>query len=261
MRFRSVALTFLATLLAPFALGAQSTVPANGTAVLDQMRAMYAGRWYTTLTFVQKTTLHRPDGSDTVQTWFESLRYTPERSAVLRIDVAPLSAGNGTISTWDSTYVVRGGKVSATRASGNSFLPFIESVYLQPAERTARELAPLSIDLSKVRADTWEGRPVWVVGAAAGDSTSAQFWVDVGRQLVVRMIVLGSATRPPLDVRLAGYVQTGGGWLATSIEMYSGGTKRQAEDYSDWKTGMTLHPDLFEASKWAATPHWATGSD
>lgn len=262
-RFVLLACLLTSPLAPPLAppLAAQATLPANGQAVLERMRAAYGGRWYASLTFEQKTTLKRADGSDTIQTWYESLRYSPERGTVLRIDVAPLAAGNGSLSTWDSTYVVRGGKVAATRASGNPFLPFIESVYLQPAERTAKEIAPLGMDLSKVRADTWDGRAAWVVGAAAGDSTSAQFWVDVERQVVVRMIVATAPGRPPLDIRLMGYEKTGGGWLATKIEMYSGGVKRQGEDYSDWKTGLPLRPELFEASKWSEAPHWAKGND
>ncbi len=257
MRFYAKLSSVLLGLFTALPLMAQSGVPATGAAVLEGMRSAFGGRWYTTLTFVQKTTLRRPDGSDTVQTWYESLRHTPERGTVLRIDVAPLSAGNGSLSTWDSTYAVRGGTLAATRPTGNPFLPFIESVYLQPVERTVREVAPLKIDLAKVRADTWEGRRAWVVGAAAGDSVSPQFWVDVERQVVVRMVVESAPGRPPLDIHLLGYVRVGEGWLATKIEMYTGGVKRQGEDYTDWKAGGSLAPELFEAWAWRRGEHWS----
>src|SRR5688572_5776738 len=36
--------------------------PRTGAEVLEAMRAAYAGKWYHTLTFKQKTTFHRPDG-------------------------------------------------------------------------------------------------------------------------------------------------------------------------------------------------------
>ena len=259
LRFASSALLIVLALATP--LFAQPGVPTTGADVLGRMRSAFGGRWYSTLTFVQKTTLRRPDGGDTVQTWYESIRYTPERGTVLRIDVAPLSGGNGSLSTWDSTYTVRGGTLASTRPTGNPFLPFIESVYLQPVERTVREMAPLKIDLSKVRTDRWEGRRAWVVGAAAGDSVSPQFWVDDERQVVVRMIVESGAGRPPLDIHLLGYVRVGEGWLATKIEMYSGGVKRQGEDYSDWKAGMPLAAELFEAGAWRSAAHWAKGYD
>ena len=54
-----------------------SQTPRDGAAVLERMRAAYAGKWYNTLTFVQKTTATRRDGTTNVSTWHESLRYTP----------------------------------------------------------------------------------------------------------------------------------------------------------------------------------------
>ena len=39
------------------------------------MHDAYAGKWYRTLTFVQKTTRYRPDGTTNISTWFESLEH------------------------------------------------------------------------------------------------------------------------------------------------------------------------------------------
>ena len=38
-------------------------------AVVEAMRAAYAGKWYHTLTFTQKTTRRGQDGADHEQTW------------------------------------------------------------------------------------------------------------------------------------------------------------------------------------------------
>src|SRR5262245_29727579 len=70
-RFR----TFLFAAFVTPALAAQQ--PKDGTAVLERMRAAYAGKWYHTLTFTQKTTTTRDDGTKNVSTWYESLRHTP----------------------------------------------------------------------------------------------------------------------------------------------------------------------------------------
>jgi hypothetical protein len=236
--------------------GAQGT-PANGTEVFARMRAAY-GSWYKTLTFVQTTTLKTRDGRDTMQTWYESLRYTPAGGTQLRIDVAPLSNGNASISTWDSTWVIRADTLAATRASGNPFLPLIEGAYMQPAERTAKEVGPLGIDLTKVRAATWEGRAAWVVGSSGeSDSTSAQFWVDVQRLVVVRMLLSGGPGRPPLDIRLDKFEKVGKGWLATRVEMLQGGQMRQREEYADWKGDVALDPKLFDPKAGKGAKHWA----
>ena len=130
--------------------------PATGRDVLQRMHDAYGGKWYRTLTFKQQTTQWRPDGSRIVSAWLESLRYIPGAGAQLRIDMGDLAAGNGVLYTADSTWVVRGGAVTATRPQGNEFLPLIEGVYLQPVERTLRELGGTGIDFGKIGAARWE---------------------------------------------------------------------------------------------------------
>ena len=253
-------LAIVASLAGQSAAAQTSTSPGGlpGVGVLERMRAAYAGRWYSTLTFIQKTTLHRPDGSRTEQTWWESVKHTPERGGRLRIDVDDLALGNGVIYTADSSWVVRRGKLVTTNARGNEFLPLIESVYLQPAERTARELAPSGVDLSKTRTDRWQGRPAWVVGAsAAADTTSPQFWVDTERAVVVRMILRQAPTAPVLDVHIDGYVNAGGGMLGTEVLIHVNGKLAQEERYSEWKTDVPLSEALFDPAQWSTAPHWA----
>ena len=253
-----VSLAVCAIVLAARAAPSQAPVPASGTEVFARMRAAYGDGWYRTLTFIQTTTIRMRDGRDTVQTWYESLRFTPELGTQLRIDVAPLASGNASISTWDSTWVIRGDTLAAVRGSGNPFLPYIEGAYLQPAERTAREVGPLGIDLSTVRAETWNGRIAWVVGTTTeGDSTSAQFWVDVERLVVVRMIIASSGGRAPLDVHLDKFEKVGKGWLATRVEMLQGGQRRQLEEYHDWMCDVAIDPLLFDARSGRKARHWA----
>lgn len=225
--------------------------PANGREVLQRMHDAYAGKWYTTLTFKQQTTQWRPDGTQNVSGWLESLRYAPDVGTQLRIDIGDVAAGNGVLYTADSTWVVRAGKVTATRPQGNEFLPLIEGVYMQPVERTVRELAGTGIDFGKVGAARWEGRPAWIVGASsAADSTSPQFWVDVERNVVVRMILVPAPSTPVMDIHLAKYVPLEQGWLATKVEMYVAGKPRQFEEYSDWRAGMELPDALFDPAQW-----------
>ena len=164
-----------------------SQTPRDGAAVLERMRAAYAGKWYHTLTFVQKTTQMRRDGTTNVSTWHESLRHTPATGVQLRIDVGDLANGNGMLYTADSTWRVQKGALTSAVGTGNEFLPLIEGVYVQPLARTVAEVSAMKIDMSRVRAGTWRDRPVWVVGAtAAADTTSPQFWVDQQRNVVVR---------------------------------------------------------------------------
>jgi hypothetical protein len=245
----------LSALIVASGLGGQQ--PRDGAAVLERMHAAYAGKWYHTLTFVQKTTRTLRDGRTDVSTWHESLRHAPGSPVQLRIDVGDLSAGNGMLYTPDSTWVVRNSALQQTRGEGNEFLPLIEGVYVQPVARTVAEVSRMGMNMSKVRSGTWRDRPVWVVGAtAASDTTSPQFWVDKERNVVVRAVIRPDTART-MDITLDGYVPVGPAWLATKIVMAVNGSVIQTEEYSDWKTGMDLPASLFDVKTWSTAPHWA----
>ncbi len=241
-----------------FPLAAQGPAPATGRDVLVRMLARSSGSWYHTLTFRQSTTIRQRDGRDTVQTWFETLRHTPQHVTQLRIDIAPLSAGNASISTTDSTWVIRADTLQAVRPVGNPFLALIEGAYVQPAELTIAQLASLAIDLTKVRTAPWQGHPVWIVGSTGpSDTTSAQFWVDATNLMVVRIILSNAAGRPPLDIRLDAIQPCGRGLLATRVEMLQGGERRQLEEYQDWKCDVPVDAQLFNPRAGGKARHWA----
>jgi len=256
-RALALGLVFTAGGAAHLTAQAPQATPRTGREVLEAMRAAYDGKWYHTLTFVQKTTFHRPDGSTQEQTWYETLRHTPQTGTQLRIDLGDLAAGNGLIFTADSTFPVRAGKPSQPRGTGNEFLPLIEGVYVQPVAQTVKDLDQMKVDLSKVSSGTWQGKPVWIVGATAGDTTSPQFWIEPERKLLVRMMLRPNEAQPPLDVHLGGYVRAGNGWLATKIDILQNGKPVQVEEYTDWKVDVPVDASLFDVTKWTTAPHWA----
>ena len=239
---------------AALALPVRAQQPSDGRAVLQQMHAAYDGKWYRTLTFVQRTVFHRPDGSASTQTWYESV----SGPSLLRIDLDSATSGDGTLYTRDSTFVVRNGAVVRRNANGNPFMPLIMGVYLQPVERTVEELEQHEMDLTKVHRATWHGRPAWVVGAESpSDTTSPQFWIDTERLVLVRMVLrAGSGTA--FDVDVGGYERAGNAWLGTRIMMKSNGRVIQEEHYQDWKVGVPLDPALFDPARWLTAQHWAT---
>jgi hypothetical protein len=245
----------MSILIQSAALAAQ--MPKNGIDVLTRMHEAYAGKWYSTLTFTQRTTQYRPDGTTNVSTWYESLRHTPERGTQLRIDVGTPSEGNGMLYTADSSSRLRAGKLTSASAGGNEFLPMIEGVYMQPVARTVSEIRTTNVDLSKLTSGQWENRPVWIVGATStADTTSPQFWVDTARTVVVRMILVPTPSTPVMDIHLGKYEPLAGGWLATKVDMLVGGKPRQTEEYTGWKANEPLAAGLFEPSTWSTAPHW-----
>jgi hypothetical protein len=145
---RASSLPFLVAGLA-FAAGCSSRptpspspAPADGRAVLARMHDRYASTWYHTLTFVQRTTRHMPDGTTQVSTWYEALK-----GPRLRIDMGDPAQGNGALYTADSVYVMRGGKVARAIAEGNPYLPLISGVYLKPLDVNVEQLDPYKVNL------------------------------------------------------------------------------------------------------------------
>jgi hypothetical protein len=219
------------------------------------MRDAYLGKWFRTVTFTQLTTFYRPNSVTDTATWYEAFR-SPDR---LRIDFGNPTNGNGVLYTAESLYVVRAGKVTRSAAQGNPFLPFVAGIYTQPIDSTLKQLRPYNIDLSRLRSDTWENRPVYVVGSTVpGDTTTPQFWVEQERLLPVRVILAFNPATPADvgDVWLMDYRPVSGGWLAVKVDIRHGGAVVQREEYSDWRGNVDLPADLLIAEKWTAVPHW-----
>ena len=235
---------------------AQTTPAVGGVYVLTRMHDAYAGKWYKTLTFTQKTTVHRPGAAPQVQTWLESLRSSAEKGTQLRIDMGDLSAGQGVLYTADSSWIVVGGKARAPRAEGNEFIPLIQSVYVQPVAQTDAELGRLGFNTARAHLSILEGKTVWVVGASSPTDTNVStFAVDTARKVVMHVRIVRNG-QSPVDASLGGYVRVGQAWLATKVEMSSRGHLVQTEAYSNWKIDPVLPASLFDIAQWSTAPHW-----
>lgn len=231
-----------------------SPTPANGRALIERMHAAYDGKWFRTLTFVQKTTIVRADDTRTEQTWFESMR-SPD---TLRIDVAPLSNGNGSLNTADSVTVIRAGKPTTTRPEGNPFLPFVAGIYTQPVDRSLEQMSAQHFDMSLIRTGEFVGRQAFIVGAkSADDLASPQFWVDAENLVAVRVLLPAGSN--VFDIVLDGYRKAGASWVATRVSMSMGGKLRQLEEYTEIRTDVDLPADLFDPMRWMNPKHWASG--
>ena len=228
-----------------------ATVISSAATAVDAMHSRYAPSWFKTLTFVQKTTLYLPSGGELVQTWYEALSL-PGR---MRVDTDRKSR-SGVLYTRDSVFTFASGKRTSADNRLNDLLVVAFDAYTQPASRTQAQLRRLGYDLSKFHEGTWQGRPVYVVGAERGDTTSEQFWLDRDRLVVLR--VIGSGRQGRTDTRLTNYVQTGGGWVATEIAQLVNGKRRILEQYSDLRPNVTLNDDLFDPRAWSSAVHWAS---
>lgn len=240
------------TLLLPFPSAAsresEPVAPKTGEELLTLMRDRYVGKWYRTLTFTQKTTL--PDGK--IETWYEAL----ELPGKLRIDIAPLDSGKTLLFRNDSLYVFDQKKLKASRPLVHPLMVLGFDVYQAPVKETAAKLRALKFDLSKVHETTWRGRPTYVVGAAPGDTTSPQFWIDAERLYFVRSLEPSKKDPAVISETIFDkYVPLAGGWLETEVLLLANGKQQVKEEYSDPKANVKLDPAIFDPGAWKA-PDW-----
>src|SRR5688572_2920975 len=216
----------LCSLTLTFAASAAATPPPkNGEELVARMRERYAGKWYRTLTFTQKTTL--PDGK--VETWYEAL----ELPGKLRIDVAPLDSGKTLLFRNDSLYVFEQKQLKASQPFVHPLMVLGFDVYQAPVAETARKLRDLKFDLSKLHQTTWQGRPTYVVGAERGDTTAPQFWIDAERLYFVRSFEPSKKDPSVInETRFDKYVRLGGGWVEMEVLFLANGKQHVKEEYT-----------------------------
>src|SRR5689334_14725977 len=238
MRFLST----LILLLTLTALG--SAAPITSTAQLIQaMQKKYAKSWYKTATFVQKTTNIDKDGNKKIETWYEAMSLPGS----LRIDFTPTKDGNGILFTDYQIYVFKNGKVDANRPYVHPLMILGFDIYRLPQADVIEKLKGLKFDLSIFREDSWQGRPVYVVGAKSGDLHSTQFWIDQKNLYFVRMIrPAGKDGAQTQETQFNKYVKLGGGWMSPEVIFMVDGKVATTEEYSDLRANVALPDKLFD---------------
>jgi len=234
--------------------GPQPQPPMTGRDLLRAMHDRYAGRWYKTLTFTQRNTATHPDGTQEHSTWLEYAGL-PGR---LRIEFLPADSGQGLLFVNDSQYVFRGDTLVNATAFVHPLMVLGFDVYFDPVERTVSRLERLKFDLvGPVREDSWDGRPVYVVGArGGGDLRTRQFWVDKERLVFVRLLEPGQRDTTRLnDIRFNKYQPAGPAWVSAEVVFLVDGRPSWLEEYTEIKTDLPLPPALFDARAWKRTRH------
>jgi outer membrane lipoprotein-sorting protein len=220
--------------------------------LIQTMRKKYAKSWYKTATFVQKTTNFEKDGTTKVSTWYEALSLPGN----LRIDFAPVKDGNGILFADSKVYSFKDGKVESSRAFVHPLMILGFDIYLLPQADVIDKLKGLKFDLSILREDTWQGRPVYVVGAKQGDVHSAQFWIDEKNLYFVRMIRPGGKDGAQTqETQFNKYQKLGGGWMAPEVIFMIDGKTVTTEEYSDMRADVALDSKLWDPQYWT-TVHW-----
>jgi hypothetical protein len=220
----------------------------NGGELVSAMHLKYADKWFKTLTFIQKNSAFKPDGTIETSRWYEAMNLPGK----LRIDFDPLEKGDGVLYADNTEYSFKDGKLSRTRPLVHSLLVLGFDVYAQPIEKTLNQLKELKFDLSVIHQDKWNGKDVYVVGAKAGDLKSPQFWVDKKNLLFVRLIEPVGKNKDHLqEIEFNKYQAVkSGGWVAAEVVFMVDGKKNWVEEYIDIQTNVLLDNNLFDSQNW-----------
>lgn len=224
----------------------------GGTDVLRAMHDRYAKTWYETLTFKQKSTTYNADGTTKVETWYEAAAIPGK----LRIDIGTPADNNGYLMVDGNLTVIQAGKEAKNLPYVNMLLVLGFDVYRQAPETTASVIKGEGYDLTKFHEDTWEGQPVYVVGAEKGDVKSKQFWIEKNRLLFVRLVEPGRSDPSKVeDIRFENYQPLSQAWLAERVEIHVEDKMTFSEDYSDIQGNPKLAPGTFDPKQFNTT-HW-----
>ena len=224
----------------------------DGGSLLRAMHDRYKDSWYQTVTFTQKSTTYKPDGTSSAETWYEALSVPGK----LRIDIGAAADGNGRVFVDGEMTSIQAHKVTLQTKVVNILLVLGFDVYGQDPAITEKVVKDEGFDLSKLHEDSWEGKPAYVVGADKGDLKSKQFWIAKDTLLFLRVVEPSRADATKLnDIRFTNYRRLAGAWIAAGVEVYSDGKKVFTEDYTDIQANVKLDPSVWDAKKFDST-HW-----
>lgn len=221
----------------------------DGEALLRLINAEHRGSWWRTLIFEQRSTWPGTPGRPE-ELWYETM----ERPGRLRLDfVRHDSAVGGMLFRSDSVYQFGPGRATIGAPMTHALLVLLHDLHVDDPDVVVAKLRGEGFDLDATGSTTWNGMPITVVGAAAGDSTKPQFWVDTDRMVVVRVMQPGR-NGAVSDTRITAFSKVGPGWVERRIEFWRGGALQMLEEYTWIKTDVELAASVFDpaATEWPA---------
>jgi sialate O-acetylesterase len=216
--------------------------PADGRELVEAMHARYAGRWYRDFMLVQDVTRYG-DGHEEGRERVTEYISLPGR---VRAITGPIEDGKAEIYDGGAFHVYEKGRLARKVDHVHGVLALGFDVYAQEPARTIAQLEALGIDLSRLRQADWRGKPAWVVGAAEGDETTPQFWVEQDRLLCTR--VLWRRPTGVLDVEMGRFEPLGEGWIAAELVFKRDGRTVIREDYVTFRLVDRMDPALFDTT-------------
>ena len=225
---------------------------ATSGGLLKAMHDRYDGKYVKTISFLQNNTQYSATGAEKKSQWYEHI----EVPGKLRIAFLPATTKSGLVQVDDKVASFDNGIRVDFRPSINPLLLLTADVYVAPVTSISRALDSLHVDMEMMRNDEWEGQPVYVVGAKAGDTTSNQMWVDRDHLRLVRFIQSQKAGDRTLvsDIRVQNYKDIDGFEIPTEFLVIRNGKPVWREQYADVRINDDFPAGTFDQARWNDIP-------
>jgi hypothetical protein len=224
----------------------------SSSELLKAMHDRYDGKYVRTISFLQNNTSYTPTGQERKSQWYEHL----EVPGKLRIAFLPATQKSGLVQVDDRVASFDNGIRVDFRPSINPLLLLTADVYVSPMASITKGLDSLHVDTEIIRSDDWQGQPVYVVGAKAGDTTSNQFWVDKDNLRLVRFIQRAkNGDRTVVsDMRVQSYKEIEGFDIPTEFLVIRNGKPVWREEYADVRINEEFPAGTFDQARWNDIP-------
>ena len=225
---------------------------ASPSSLISAMYDRYDGRFFKTMTFLQENTAYTTTGEEQKSQWFVHV----QAPGKLRIAFLPVSQKSGLVQVSERVASFDNGIRVDFRRSVNPLLLLAVDAYAGPPAAVLKGLDSLGVDTGIIRTDEWEGRPVYVIGAKAGDSTSSQAWIDAEHLRLTRFIQrAGRGARTIIsDIRVRNYREIDGFQVPTEFLTLRNGRPVWREQRTSIRINTELPPGVFDQALWREIP-------
>jgi outer membrane lipoprotein-sorting protein len=209
--------------------------------LIQAMHSAYEGEWYEKLTITQKVEFYKDGEVEREEVWNEII----ELPGKVRSNILPVEDGNAEVFLNGTYYWFRDGELEQQRNTEHVVLLLGFDVYLQDPDSTMAKLGRAEFDLEKMHVGERDGRPVYVVGAEAGDQESNQFWIDQERLVFVGQVTRSNAGNL-IEVALSEFEPLEEGWIATRFQFKRNGDLVLDETYQEYHLLEEIDPAVFD---------------
>ncbi len=222
-------------------LSFKESKPITGVDILSKMHKRYAGKWFKTFTFTQKTESYKNDTLIKTARWYEAIVF-PD---YFRISFGEVKDGNAVIFIKDSSYNFSKGKLVRKGLRGEDLIFLLGGMYFHPFDSVLKKMEREGYDIHKAYERTWNGRKYYVLGAQNEGEKLNQLWIDKEKLFVKRFIKYNGNTKE--EGLLGDHVKIGKAWSETSCSFFIDDKLIQKETYYDCVANKPLSLDLFDS--------------